>query len=264
MSHYTVAVFSVKDGRDVGALLAPFDENIEVAPYVYKTREQIIEETKQRLYRDYNDKYAEFVNNPRKYEKELLPNQIERYNYIAKILPLVKSWSDQEIYDYYRKEYEDEDSFNERGDQMSTYNPKSKWDWYSVGGRWGGLLTFKNGQTGDSGYSKFVDFEKMRENEIRQLEPYKEYLEGSPFYSKEYLMSLYPDEETYRRKMTEFSTYAVITPDGEWHSKGEMGWFGISSETGDEDTAWCDNYYDNFIRPAIENNWYLTIVDCHI
>ena len=247
MSHYTVAVFSDKNGSDLAELLAPYDENIEVAPYVYKTREQIIEETKQRLYRDYNDKYADFVNNPRKYEKELLPNQIERYNYIAKILPLVKSWSDQEIYDYYRKEYGDEDSFNERGDQMSTYNPKSKWDWYSVGGRWSGLLTFKNGQTGDSGYSKFIDFERMRDDA-----------------EKEYLKSLYPDEATYLRKMTAFSTYAVITPDGEWHSKGEMGWFGISTETGEEDTAWCDNFYANFIRPAIENNWYLTIVDCHI
>ena len=193
-----------------------------------------------------------------------MPNQIERYNYIAKILPLVKSWSDQEIYDYYRKEYEDEDSFNERGDQMSTYNPKSKWDWYSVGGRWSGLLTFKNGQTGDSGYSKFIDFERMRDDAVKNLVPYEEYLDKSSFYSKEYLKSLYPDEATYLRKMTAFSTYAVITPDGEWHSKGEMGWFGISTETGEEDTAWCDNFYANFIRPAIENNWYLTIIDCHI
>lgn len=30
-------------------------------------------------------------------------------------------------------------------------------------------------------------------------------------------------------KSKRFSTYAILTPDGEWHQKGEMGWFGVST-----------------------------------
>lgn len=262
MSHYTVAVFSDKDGRDLIDLLAPYSEDLEVPPYVSATRAQIIEGTKQRLYRDYTEKYLDFLKNPDKYAKELLPDHQHVYKYITETLSNVKSWSDQEIYDYYRREYGHESTFNEDGDKMSTYNPKSKWDWYAVGGRWNGMLVFKNGEIGNRGYSKFIDFEKMRERELQLLKPYQEFLDNA--LPKEHLKEVYPDEETYRRRATIFSTYGVITPDGEWHSAGEMGWFGVSSETSNEETAWCDSYYDNFIRPAIENNWYLTIVDCHI
>ena len=64
--------------------------------------------------------------------------------------------------------------------------------------------------------------------------------------------------------MTAFSTYAVVTPDGKWHAPGKMGWWGFASETPEDEWMWENNYYDRFIKPALENNWYLTIVDCHI
>lgn len=35
--------------------------------------------------------------------------------------------------------------------QMSTYNPKSKWDWYSLGGRWTGFFPLKEGTLGETG-----------------------------------------------------------------------------------------------------------------
>lgn len=42
MSHFSVAVFT--DGKkSVEELLAPYDENIEVTPYVELTRQQMIE-----------------------------------------------------------------------------------------------------------------------------------------------------------------------------------------------------------------------------
>lgn len=43
--HYTVAVVTKENDEDeVKKLLSPFDENIEVEPYVGKTKEQIIME----------------------------------------------------------------------------------------------------------------------------------------------------------------------------------------------------------------------------
>jgi len=34
---------------------------------------------------------------------------------------------------------------------MTTYNPKSKWDWYSIGGRWHGFFKLKEGGYGELG-----------------------------------------------------------------------------------------------------------------
>ena len=62
---------------------------------------------------------------------------------------------------------------------------------------------------------------------------------------------------------TAFSTYAVVTPDGEWHEPGEMGWWGISFATDEEEANWY-NEYSKFIDMANKNNYLVTIVDCHI
>jgi len=69
--------------------------------------------------------------------------------------------------------------------------------------------------------------------------------------------------ESYISRQSEFTTYAVITPDGEWHSKGEMGWFGFSSETSEESTNWNLSFHDRFIKDS-DQDLTLTIVDCHI
>jgi hypothetical protein len=55
----------------------------------------------------------------------------------------------------------------------------------------------------------------------------------------------------------------VLTPDGEWHSPGEMGWFGLSSESEDEGHDWDVTYMEKFIYPT-NPEWTITIVDCHI
>lgn len=142
-----------------------------------------------------------------------------------------------------------------------------KWDWYSIGGRWGGELYAKD-EDGeydwlDGALARDIDFESMRKQCAQDLTPYQEFMSKDTIYSKEYLKELYPNEETYIQKNTEFSTYARLTPDGVWHEPGKMGWFS-SSETPEENTNWHNEYYETFIKPAIENNWMLTIVDCHI
>ena len=48
--HYTVAVVTNENDRDeIDLLLAPYDENIEVEPYIYKTKEQIIKDFRERV-----------------------------------------------------------------------------------------------------------------------------------------------------------------------------------------------------------------------
>ena len=51
MSHYAVLVIT-EDG-DYEKALAPFDENLQVEPYIYKTKEEIIEEEKEKIHSEW-------------------------------------------------------------------------------------------------------------------------------------------------------------------------------------------------------------------
>ena len=154
-------------------------------------------------------------------------------------------------------------------------NPNAKWDWYEVGGRWSGLLV-SHGKTGrrgcaanyaedefDSCLTSEIEWDEIKARRLKELEPYEDCF-ARKFYNPEYFSQLYPTEEAYIKSNTEFSTYAVVTPDGTWHAEGEMGWFGFGSDTPDSKREFENNYWENFIKPAIENGWYLTVVDCHI
>ena len=93
--------------------------------------------------------------------------------------------------------------------------------------------------------------------------PAEEGEEYSTFYKEEYYREYYGDRETYARQCADFSTYAVITPDGEWHAPGSMGWFGCSSESAEEFRDWYDHYRERFIE-GMDPDIYVTLVDCHI
>ena len=77
------------------------------------------------------------------------------------------------------------------------------------------------------------------------------------------MIDKYKNKENYATICSLPITYAVLTPDGVWHEKGEMGWFGISSETADESFNWDMHFKEMFIDTA-DPEWILTIVDCHI
>lgn len=47
MSHFTVAVITAKKEK-LEEMLAPYDENLEVEPYIEKTKKEIIEEARER------------------------------------------------------------------------------------------------------------------------------------------------------------------------------------------------------------------------
>ena len=229
MSHFTVAVFHRPD-QDIETLLAPYDETLRVEPYVEFTREEAIA-------------YA------RKHYKS------------------VADMSDDRCYAYMAEDYKTD----AEGNLLSTYNPKSKWDWWTEGGRWAGLLKV-DGKKVDSARVADIDFTPdplEYEAALRYWDVVVEHQEKRPgeeyvsLYGEQYYLDYYGDRETYARYMTQFSTYAVVTPDGEWHEKGRMGWFGASSETPDEARDWEEHYRERFLDTA-EADWVLTIVDCHI
>ena len=229
MSHYAVAVFHRKD-QEIEELLAPYDEKIDVEPYIWKTRREAID-------------YA------RKYYKSAMDE------------------TDDECWEMMAEGRETDES----GNIYSTYNPKSKWDWWTEGGRYSGCLTI-NGQEVDSGRVGDIDF-GVDDDEYRYaLDFWDSFVEKTktdtndeyhPMWKPEYYKERYKTRENYAKIQSQFLTYAVVTPDGEWHAPGKMGWFACSSESDEEWLDWCEHYKERFIDAA-NPDWYLTVVDCHI
>ena len=252
MSHFAVAVFTKPNGATVEELLAPYDENMETELYVDRTKEEVLEEIA-----EYEDEYPEY-----------------------------KTMTDEEkIKDFFGYRH-----FDEEGNPMTSYNPNSKWDWYVVGGRFAGLLKAKEGNHGDGSVfnpnpKKKGEYDSARISDIDfsmdideynkairywevvvEKQPLKENENEKDFfnwYRDGYYEEYYKDKETYAKIHASLCTYAVITPDGEWHQKGEMGWWGTSSETANESLDWDLHYKERFIDVA-DPDWTLTIVDCHI
>jgi len=70
------------------------------------------------------------------------------------------------------------------------------------------------------------------------------------------------DKETFLKISADsaFVTYALVK-DGEWHQRGEMGWFGMSSNEKEND-VWNSEFHK--IIDSLPDDTILTLVDCHI
>lgn len=250
MSHYVVAVFT-EQGQSLDNLLDPFYEGIEVDPYICETKAEIIESAKKM-----KERILERMND----EEYVKSEWHEKY---------LACETDEDFYK--AGTYEDE-IYDKEGNRLTTYNPKSKWDWYNIGGRWSNMLKTKSGKMVNSCLVKNLDLsvdENKYNNHIRfwelvvEEQPLKEG-EEKPFnwYKKECYIERYGTKENYARINSQFSTYAVLTPDGEWYEPGRMGWWGISHANTDSEKEWDENYH-KFLEEA-DPNWTITIVDCHI
>lgn len=224
MSHFTVGVLVDRKGKKLEELLAPYQENNKG---------------------DCPKEYLEFKD----YTDEVL-----------------------ESYDDHKEEYKDLDTFAkeyhgyEKNQETNKYgyweNPNAKWDWYEVGGRWSNMILTKSGIKVDYAMLKDIDWSCMKARAKKNAE---KTWDSNPQGIERYFSGIYKNDtrESFIKRQSEFATYAVITPDGKWHSKGDMGWFGISSEGKDDSTKWADNFYDAFIKDA-DQELILVIVDCHI
>ena len=148
-------------------------------------------------------------------------------------------------------------------------NPNAKWDWFEVGGRWKKSLKAKDGTYRSHGVLKDMDLSPDEEAARKALLMWDQVvnkvdhgLEEWVLDTEKYFKETYGNAEFYAKSESEFRTYAVITPDGKWHAKGEMGWFGLSSEEADEAHEWIEQYREKFILPYIDRHVF--IVDCHI
>lgn len=176
------------------------------------------------------------------------------------------------------------------GRTRSTSNPQGHWDWCQVGGRWSGLL--------EEEYDPSHDAENQ-ETCIHCTGTGVRYWAPKPVtatttlsvFSADVVPSnasdpsaeasdcnacqgvgvaqKWPTEWIDRGNIAHASTvtdkmlsqlYAIVTPDGHWHARGDMGWFGCSSDVMDSDTwkAYKKSTLDKHLDCAA------IVVDCHV
>ena len=132
--------------------------------------------------------------------------------------------------------------------EYSTYNPDSKWDWYTVGGRWRNSIKTKEGELVDACFLSEIDFTPFTEEDYEDSvdwvgRPCKSLKEGMEWH--------------YTKNDAPF----CIILDGVWYEKGKMGWWGITSDEKDKEV------WDKEVAKLLETlpqDSYVYNVDFHI
>ena len=301
MSHFAVAVIS-RTPEEVDRLLAPYQENNmgdcpseylefvdteESERQIYETGYmEKVQAPDGQLFDKYDPKFRD-TNSPGFPIKCIIP---EGYKEVL--------ISYKEQYPTF-KEYMDACGDGNWDPETGRYgywtNPNAKWDYWRVGGRFRGLLKASKGTLGelsweytmdkenqyleaagqyDQAQIKDIDFSLDREIYDEAARFWEVYVEKAPlkpeetpeafesFYTPEYYKQLYGSKEDYAKEKACFSTWAFVTPEGEWYQKGDMGWWATHNGTAES----FRNFSEAFERILSECDpeWYITVVDCHI
>ncbi len=153
------------------------------------------------------------------------------------------------------------------GKEKSTYNPDSKWDWWVIGGRWTGAFDPKYDPADDPDNLEKCRIcngsgtRKMPVPADPNWKPKKGECNGCGGKGKSLKFSFNDfdgDIMPINKIDKEFIPFCIVTPDGKWHEKGEMGWFATVSE---EKTDW-----DEQARKLLKKNDLClgVVVDFHI
>jgi hypothetical protein len=198
MSHFTTIVIvpskDEKDLKKVEKLLRPYDENKTVPGYLRdchctgsqadKEVEIIVEDKLGKIDTVRKDFAIKYPNLPYKEQEKIWKEQVQipretlRKELMGKH-PLAKTPDP------------DCTQCKGTGKYKSTYNPKSKWDWYVVGGRWDNYFGCNHPPV-----ERLIELAKSKEPK---------------------------------------TPYSIVTPDGEWHQEGDMGYWGMTFNEIEED-----------------------------
>ena len=151
------------------------------------------------------------------------------------------------------------------GNQISTYNPDSKWDWWVIGGRFDDYFSSGDNSVQLKDIKLFnVDGKTTEELEAMYKRDYREWkkliTKGGTFYKPEYYQEYYPTFESYLISTKNPISHSVVDENGEWHEIGQMGWFGVSDT--ENAREWPAKYVE--MLEKLPDDYWLTIVDCHI
>lgn len=301
MSHFAVAVIS-RTPEEVDRLLAPYQENNmgdcpseylefvdteESERQIYETGYmEKVQAPDGQLFDKYDPKFRD-TNSPGFPIKYIIP---EGYKEV-----LISYKEQYPTFKEYMDACGDGDWDPETGRYGYWTNPNAKWDYWRVGGRFRGLLKASKGTLGelsweytidkenqyleaagqyDQAQIKDIDFSLDQELYDKAARFWEVYVEKAPlqpeenpeafesFYTPEYYKRFYGSKENFAKERAGFSTWALVTPEGEWYEKGDMGWWGLHDGTEESFKDFSDVLEK--ILAECDPEWYITIVDCHI
>ena len=235
--HYTLLVTvdgAVKeDGIDkaIAEILNPFSELLEVDPYPIDPATQPYHYTWQETVA----KSKAYYERSKQEVLALTPGDYEDHEYIEYASTDVSNFTDL---DWIKLYVGDDEEWVEDGKggyvEMSTWNPKAKWDWWVVGGRWENFLNrVPNGTETDPVWGT-----------------YPVYKDGTNILRR-------------RNLRAPQSTYSYVTKDGEWFDKPDVDWSLPEREALEKarDLAW-DKQMAEYLLTVPGEDW-LVIVDIH-
>lgn len=135
-------------------------------------------------------------------------------------------------------------------EKYSTYNPDSKWDWYTEGGRWDGSIKMKDGNFVNNGILGDIDWADFKPEDYTET-PKKDW-NGEEYY---------PLKEDIKWHYTKSLIPFCLVVDGMWIEKGQMGWWGISINN-KEEQDWNDEFFS--ILDRLPENSEFHLIDFHI
>lgn len=159
-----------------------------------------------------------------------------------------------------------------------------KWDWYQLGGRYKNSIPVEycgkdgNMKVGNVYWCRVLNLRretpvsKERYHEMIRLwaiingeAEATEYEKRSIFLTpstKGYYLERYGDLKTMIKEEETYSPYAFIAPDGSWHAKGGVGWFGATDATAETVKIYQKELDD--MLDHLDSRDILVAVDCHI
>ena len=228
--------------------MEPFCETYEVEPYLEMTNEELQEELDSVI--NYEGDQEWHLKMKEKYKDASLEKFCEEYLGYT---------------------YEEDGAY-------STVNPDGKWDWYVIGGRWNNTLPIKNKTIVENAdYNGYEDNLKDNMCKIKDLQltkrftreeteelrkQYNEKITVGDMYKPEYYLEKYPTFGHYVDYCGSYSTYSILTGDGQWIEPGKMGSFGLSSASPEQERSFHQVFRECINKQRPED--YFILVDCHV
>lgn len=104
-------------------------------------------------------------------------------------------------------------------EEWSTYNPDSKYDWYSLGGRWGKSIKTKSGEFVDECFLDEIDWSPFKPEDYE--EEAKKDWRGNEYHKL---------KDSVQYHYTENDVPFCLIIDGVWYERGKMGWWACVSD----------------------------------
>jgi hypothetical protein len=239
MSHTIVIAILPKDTdhRDaesiIEEMMEQFDEQREVEPYI-KPCYCVGREAKDLAEKALEQKMGSWDDARKTFHEKYKDKSLEETDALwqKEIYKPRKAFTDKFLKNHPLKDSPDPkcEECHGKGEVASTYNQDSKWDWYVIGGRWDGVMCGLPAiEDGRGGFNFGDNFHTIERN----MCPVSE-IKTTPF--------------------------AVLTPEGKWIERGDMGWFGMVANEKDKD-SWEAEFEK--IKKAYDGYTAVSL-DCHI